>query len=217
MSKIYLNSGKVLLRNGTLMFEENTGGGSIYYDNFDSYTGGNYLVGLGSWVSGMGNMVCWNISAGQNQVGPYSSTAYSAAIYNQVLSNDQYAQIKRTKVTADGYLGIGVRLSGSSTTFCGYVFLLKDSATGNTRLLKFTNGVAAQLGSAGTTPPSLNDIYKLTIVGNVLTCYKNGSIFTEVATSGQYTDSTYSSGKAGIAGYGSYNDTLCDEFECGEL
>jgi hypothetical protein len=77
--------------------------------------------------------------------------------------------------------------------------------------------VEVLLGNIGTTNPSLNDVYKLKVVGSVLTVYKNGSIFTEVGTGGTYTDSTYATGKAGIMGYGTANDTLGDEWEGGEI
>ena len=86
---------------------------AVYTDNFDALSGDNLLAGLGNWISGLNDMACWIISAGQNQVGPYSSSKYCAVINNQTYANNQYAQVKRTRVTADGALGIGVRLSGS--------------------------------------------------------------------------------------------------------
>ena len=191
---------------------------AVYTDNFDALTGGgNDLAGQGNWILGLNRIIVWTPTTGDNEIGPYTSSAYVAAIHNQTYANNQYAQIKRTKVTSDGAWGVGVRLSGSGATFCGYALVVKDSATGYSRLVKFTNGVASILGSTGTTPTALNDVYKLQIVGGVLTAYKNGSVFTEVGTSGSYTDTTYTTGKAGVVGYGTYNDTLADEFAGGDV
>jgi hypothetical protein len=188
----------------------------IYTDIFDFYVGNNYLAGLGNWIQGLNDMACWIISAGQNQVGPYSSGADCIAIYNSTLAANQYAQIKRTKVLGGAYLGIGVRLSGLGATLCGYGLALADY-TNDGVIVRYDNGVATALGSRSTTNPSVGDIYKLKIVGSVLTAYKNGAVFTEVGTGGSYTDSTYATGKAGIVGWGTANDTLGDLWEAGEL
>lgn len=214
MASPYINeaTGRILLSGSNIML---LASGSVYSDNFDSLIGNDYLVGQGSWIAGLNDIVVWDIS-GNNVVGPYTSSAYVSAIYNQALNNNQYVQVKMVTVTTDGRMGIGVRLTGSAATFCGYGFTI--SGTGNyCAIVKFTNGVATTIGATGTANASLNDVFKMTVVGSTITVYKNGSAFTSVGTNGVVTDATYSTGKAGLVGFGTYNDANADLFECGDL
>ena len=215
MANVYINANtnKIILNSNKLLL---TSGGSVttYTDNFNSYISSNYLNGQGLWIAGItDSIVVWDVS-GNNVVGTYLSSAWTCAIYNNTFDNDQYAQIKMVNVTTTGAMGIGVRLSGAGATLDGYAFTISGNAN-ESSIVRFDNGVGTVLGNVGTTNPSTNDVYKLKIVGTTLTVYKNGSVFTEVGTSGTYTDATYSSGKAGIVGNGTYNDANADDWEAG--
>lgn len=218
MAEIYYKytGSEILMAGASVLLKEVAAGGNTYSDNFDSLAYSDYLIGQSYWISGLNDLAVWQAAAGNNVVSPYTSSAYVSAIYNQALTNDQYAQIKNKNTTSDGRIGVGVRLSGSASTFCGYGFTI-SAVAGYCAIVKFINGVATVLGTAGTTNAAANDIFKITAVGTTISVYKNGSLFTSVGTGGQVTDSTYTTGKAGIVGYGAYNDAIADEFECGDI
>jgi len=185
---------------------------AAYTDNFNTYSDG-VLVGKGSWISGLNTMRVID-----HEVVEYTDDDNCAAIFDQELDNDQYAQIKLVLINneEDNFLGPIVRASGSGGTFKCYFLIIAYNVQ---YLGKFdaTGSGWSSFGNADTTAPSANDIFKLEVDGTTLTAYKNGSVYTAVGTSGVATDSDLSSGKAGLFGYGWGPETYGDDFECSAL
>jgi hypothetical protein len=183
-----------------------------YTDDFSTYTDG-ILFGQGNWISGL-NRVDKLTYEGDSFIYGNSSGSVCAAIYNQTFANDQYAQIVSIYPSTTRASGIGVRMSGSANTFCGYGFYVMGGAQ---RLFKVVNGVKTDLGSVGTEAIANTDVWKLEISGTTLTAYKNGSVYTAVGTNGQATVTDFASGKAGYFGYGSEYDAGATNWEGGDL
>ena len=193
---------------------------AAYSDNFDSYANLSSIDGNGSWINGIDlSMAVRTSHTSGMDVSPYLSGALSGSIYNATFANDQYSQITRSYISGGG-MGAGVRLSGTTAaTFCGYGLMVMDdhNESAYCAIYKITNGVLTALGSTYTFTPTAGDTFKLTVSGSTLTAYRNGSVWTSVGTNGVATDSTYTSGKAGIIGFGSWQDTRADNWLGGDL
>lgn len=183
-----------------------------YTDDFEAYTEGS-LIGQGNWITGLNDYETGDFE-GNMVISPSTATSVCAVIYNQPFANDQYAQISIAMPSTTRANGIGVRMTGSGATFCGYGFYVMS---GTQRLFRVDNGTKTNLGNTGTETIAENDVFRLEISGTTLTAYKNGSVFTAVGTNGQATVTEYTSGKAGIIGYGDVSDALADNWEGGDL
>ena len=93
-----------------------------------------------------------------------------SARYAGTFSNDQYSQIKLTKLAASSYIGCTVR---ANTAGNNYLFVVSGSIY---YLWKTVNYSPTLLRSAGRTF-SLNDVVRLEISGNTLTLKQNGTAF----------------------------------------
>lgn len=197
-----------------IKFSTGSGGGTKakYTDDFESYSDGS-LFGQGNWISGL-NAVEKYTYEGDNFIFSNTATSVCAAIYNQPFANDQYAQIEIYSTSSSEAIGIGVRMSGSGATFCGYGLYAID---GTIRLFRVDNGVKTNLGNSSSENIAAGDVFRLEISGTTLTAYRNGSILTGVGTNGQATVTEYTSGKAGFTGYGIANTAAGDNWEGGDL
>lgn len=184
-----------------------------YTDDFSTYTDGS-LFGQGNWISGLNAVNKSTYSGDKGYISGNTATSVCAAIYNQTFANDQYAQIAAIYPSPTSATGIGVRMSGSGATFCGYGFYVMY---GTQRLFKVVNGVKTNLGSTGTETIADSDVWRLEISGTTLTAYKNGSVYTAVGTNGQATVTDFASGKAGFIGYGNESDAGATNWEGGDL
>lgn len=131
------------------------------------------------------------------------------ALWNaDAFANDQYAQGKFTALVPDGMVGVAVRLDGSAN---GYACTTNFLATG-LEIRRMATGTATIIGAYSGTV-SVNDVVRLEVVGNALTCKLNGT--TRI---GPVTDTNYATGSAGLAGYsGNTYNTRLDDWEGGDL
>jgi hypothetical protein len=104
---------------------------------------------------------------------------------------NQYAQVSITSVDSS-YIGVAVRCHASAATGYGLYAGVTESY-----LYKIVSGTWTQIGSAGGAW-SNSDVLRLEVSGTTLTPKRNGSTY---STIGAQTDSSISSGYAGLSGY----------------
>lgn len=124
-------------------------------------------------------------------------------------NNDQYAQIVVNAITTGGYIGPAVRVHASAQT--GYEWT-GDGADGS-YLVEVTAGSGTQLGNKGTTW-SATQTARLEAEGTTITPMINAA---ELDPPGAQTDSTHSSGYAGITGGAQQPNSRMDNWEGGNL
>ena len=122
-------------------------------------------------------------------------------------ANDQYAQGVCVTESSSGGSGAAVRC-GTGANYYGYY----NDTTGS-YLHKNVGGTWTQIGSNG---PSLavNDVIRLEVEGTTLRPKINGTL---VAAIGAQTDSTFSSGSAGISFWGGNPTARLDNWEGGNI
>lgn len=147
----------------------------------------------------------WTIQTGGFSVssGVVSNTAGnndSAAFWNaDTFPDDQWSQITVSAVTND-WVGVAVRASGTGAARNFYSFRATSSSNSpEWEIFKEVAGVYTSLVTGNTPAGVVNgDVMKLVVQGTTLTGYINGTAVTPTAT-----DSSLTSGSAGIYEYGS--------------
>jgi hypothetical protein len=183
-----------------------------YSDNFDSYSNNYSLADAVNWDIEKGSVIVLNSTGTAGTVRGNSGTDH-AIFYNTAVAADQYAQITVSRINSSStYIGVAVRIKGdASGTYYGWYGSSSDS-----QFQKWVNGVY----STGWTGDAwvLNSVYKLSITGNTLSFYKDGSLDTSFIGGGTWTDSSspLTTGYVGIAAYGS-SDTEGDLWEGGAI
>lgn len=127
-------------------------------------------------------------------------------------ANDQYSQLVLVD-RGDGAFGVTVRAANTGdSAWDAYEFYTDTiSGGGHTELAVIVNGASTVLRSYATTVAAGNTI-KLDVVGTTLTAYKNG------VSLGTQSDSTYSSGSAGINSWsGNTTRPTFDNWEGGNI
>ncbi len=158
-------------------------GATAVTDDFNrSSLGSNWTVDAGS--IGIGTSGYANQTAGSG----YSLAHWSANIF----AADQYAQVTAyVSGSGSGSIGPAVRQTGTGAYGC-----LATNSTGPVSLIRLDSGaLGATLGTYSYTVAT-GDVIKLDVAGSSLTCKVNG---TSRITA---TDTTYSSGSAGVASFG---------------
>ena len=144
----------------------------------------------------------WSVTTGTaaiqgNAAGCATSAGCLAKETGETYSNDQTGTGTIKTPLANYYMGIGLRIGTGDT---GYRCVVDDNEfridrrnTGNTTL------------TTESPAPTVNDGEKIEffIVGSSLTCYRKNSGGTIIATLGPITDTTFSTGRPGIAGFNS--------------
>ena len=124
-------------------------------------------------------------------------------------ANDQYAQATVISLDAGGKNGVAVRVAASAGD--GYAL---EFDTSTIKIVRLDAGVITELGASFTIPSSTDKI-RLEISGTILDyLLDTGSGF---VSQGTRTDSTFSSGSAGVAGRGNTGSALIDDWEGGDL
>lgn len=155
----------------------------------------------------------WTNNTGSAQIRNNSvlgaiSTDYWAYHWNADVFNDnQYSQVVLNASVAWSYSGVSVRNDVSAATYYRFV---ADSA--GTILEKSILGVLTQLGNTGAAIV-VSDIIRIEAEGTTIRPIINGTIQNPP---GAITDSSISSGSAGIAGY-SDGETYIDTWEGGNI
>jgi hypothetical protein len=124
-----------------------------------------------------------------------------------IFATDQYSQSVLAGTPNGDNKGPCVRCASSA--FTGYAFYAFDTVL---QLYKISAGSFVLIASTSVSP-SAGDLLRLEVIGNTLRCYRNGSLIS--ALNG--TDSTITSGFAGIATYSSSTGFRLDDFQGGHL
>lgn len=170
-------------------------------------TDGTVLSSHPNWSLNAGSLDIQSNAVAPNQGGGESGGRWNADSFN----NDQYAFGTIVAVTSGNDVGVGVRHSAGGSNYYGYYGSSLDAF-----LFKMVTGTWTQLGSTGN-GLSVNDVLHLEVVGTGLTAKKNGSVDTSVGTSGQATDSSLTSGSAGVTGFGDTTALRLDNWEGGNI
>ena len=178
----------------------------------DSFTGTNG-TGLtsysASWTYNYGSGTHLQIQSN----GVFCSRASDAATARwnaDTFNADQYAQVTMAAVGNGGYYGPAVRISTSGADTCYYIEV--DSSDGS-YLFKTVSGSGTQLGSTAGTAANA-DVWRLEASGTTITPKKNGST---TGTPGAQTDSSISSGAAGLHAWGTATGSRMDDWSGGNL
>lgn len=125
-------------------------------------------------------------------------------------NNAQYAQIVIKTIAGFSFIGAAVRCA-SGTTNTAYYFMADSSLF--SAMYKHVAGAETQLGSNAGVFAAGNTIY-IDANGTTITPKKNGST---TGTPGAQTDSSISSGYAGLSGYLNAGATSGDDMELGDI
>lgn len=126
--------------------------------------------------------------------------------------DDQYSEIVVNAIGASRYIGVSVRNSASAATFYGYE---ADNGTDGKYLFKYVSGSYTGIANSPGSSFSATDTVRLEVSGTTLTPKLNGSTDGDL---GAQTDSSISSGSAGVAGAGTAsNVSRGDNWEGGNL
>jgi len=212
-----LNSGAVSITGQQLSVD--AGVPWPYSDDFEAYTASAVLGGQGVWVAVNSNIYVVD-NSGDNVVKGNAANNESCVRADVAPdSADYFAQLKLDAVTGGGFIGPAVRCQSGAAT---YYALYADTA--DIYLGRVVAGSWSTLDSVTGGTISGGDVLKLAVVGTgatvSLTCYRNGSLITDIGTNGTYNDSSgdriTTAGYAGVAGWNNLN-TYGDDFEADNL
>ena len=156
----------------------------------------------------------WTTTAGSfaRSAGVVGSTdaANSLAYHNVDTYNDQqYAKGTISALDPNDYMGVATRCDATGD---GYTLYTKDTTAFITRVDAGTE--ASTLDTDATTPYAVNDVIELRSDGSDHQAYVNGTIITGFIGS---SDSTHSSGSAGLSGYFSGATSNLTDWEGGNI
>lgn len=118
--------------------------------------------------------------------------------------NNQYAQAVVAAIGSSHYMGVCVRVSSGGNGYSAFW-----STDAGLVLRKTVSGTETDLGS--TSAPAVNDVIRIEANGTSIVVKKNGTAVITV------TDSSLTSGAAGICEYGGSTVTRLDTWEAGNL
>lgn len=169
-------------------------------DSFTNTSGDSWYLGdanFPSWTDLTGGSTLVVTAAG-DQVFPNKSGATSLAYWNaDSFSADHYSKLTITGAYGSNYGCIGPAVCVQSGAASGYAYLVggDESSTQRAAVVKLTAGSVSVLGSWHAAP-AISTVIKLERSGNDLKVY-----YDDVLQSGlTQTDSTYTTGAAGVAG-----------------
>ena len=173
-------------------------------DNFNGTTGDALTTYSSNWTINDGGFDIQSSAVAPDAAGGDHCAHWNADTFD----DDQYSEITRVAVGTT-WFGVTVRASTSAAdTF--YIYRASSSAKELNRVL-----VGARITLASdATGVSVNDVQRIEAEGTTITPMLNGSEDTGV---GAQTDSSISSGAAGIGGFGNSTTTRGDDWEGGDL
>lgn len=151
---------------------------TVFIDDFNRANGS-----LGSNWSGTGLQIISNAV--------YSTTGGVSVLNSAsvIFPPDQEAQLTLTARQTFDYIGAGVRMG---TGYTGYALAI-DGASNSVSGVQRLNGVGqTRIASGIWSISDVGDVFKIRIVGNVITVFKNNVVVAQV------TDNTYTSGQPGL-------------------
>ena len=172
-------------------------------DAFTATSGTNLTTYSSNWTVTNG---AWDINS--NAVTPNQSGNCAAYWNADTFGNNQYAKGTLKSQASGIETGPAVRMSSGPNC---YVYRWKGNGTRKI-LAKIVDGTFTSFGSGGTI--TTDTVVELQVSGTTLTPLLNGSLDTEI---GEITDSTFSTGPAGIWGTGDSASSRLDDWEAGNL
>lgn len=176
--------------------------GNSYFDNFNSYTLGTDLNGQDGWVA-----IINSIRMSSSDYLWKGNTASDISLYwkpdSLTVTDDQQGELDYAFAASTGaYIGIALRMNNTSGGNA-YVYLISTNAT---YFGKIINGSLSSIAT-GTPTTSSSGTIKMTIEGNEIRCYLDGTLDTSLSGgTGIFSDSSIPSGKGvGIVAYDSGN------------
>lgn len=153
---------------------------------------------LGSnWTAASGDITDWLLFDGNGEdpgaTADFSGADFALAYWNaDAFNDDQYSQAVVT-VGTNGYIGVAVRLSGTTGSQNGYGVSL-EVAAGGCDIYKWVSGTRSTIGSCSVTWTNGHTL-RISVTGSSITVTDNGS------TIGTATDSAVTTGDPGLLGY----------------
>lgn len=155
------------------------------YANFNGTNGDDLVTDYPSFTYSVGTF-----KINSNAAYPASASSESMAyVSGETFTADHYAQ-GVIDLASSRYKGVGVRITGSGN---GYAYYGQGTTYGTRKLIRNAGGSPTELASAASQFATGDTAY-LEAVGTALTAKRNGS--TDLTA----TDSTYSTGSAGLTG-----------------
>jgi len=169
---------------------------------------GTYLATYSAnWTN---NKNAFRISS--NRVGPAGFSTSMSHWNADTFDDNQYAEGTIASISTSGtWVGVAIRASAASSD--GYGFYAAYSSVQSDTLFKLVSDTRTVINSSAGEFVS-NDTIRLEATGTTLTPMRNGSTH----TMGTSTDSSHSSGYAGLSGYGNaYTTNNLDNWSAGNL
>lgn len=178
-------------------------------DAFTTGANANLTSYSANWTMAQGAASTLQVLAASDDVYPNNGGNEMGAFWNaDSFNNDQYSEA-RISAQAGHFIGVCVRAATGGNYYGWYAANYSTSGY----LFKMVSGSWTQLGStAGQF--AVSDIVRIEAEGTTITPYVDGS---STGTPGAQTDSSLSSGAAGLCGYDSGSGTRIDDWEGGNL
>jgi len=171
----------------------------------DSFTNdnGTALESHGDWTINEGSFEI------QSNACQATDSTYALAHWDaDTFADDQYAEATIDTLSSYYRIGVGARAHASAST--GYMYVGGENGAGK-RLYKLVAGAPSTVASAAV-DLSVSDLVRIECEGTTITPILNGSTDSDL---GAQTDSSISSGSAGVGGYN--NGSRVDDWEGGDL
>ena len=196
-----------------------SGGGISVTDNFDAYSVGA-LAGQGNWRTCF-NTISVSGTTGNNYIYSNTDAGETCVKRSEAFTGNHSSQLTIRTAQVDTYIGPAVRCSGSGATACYYAMYGSSDGSGAFGIGIIRSGVWNDFLSSWANGLVDGDILKLTISGNTLRAYKNGSLASGMGTAviggfsgtgGDYViDPTFMEPyvtEIGVPGVSGYNDGI---------
>lgn len=172
----------------------------------DTFTGTNgtaLTTYSANWVLNFGNFAITSNAIRGNSASNISMAHWQADTF----ANNQYAQGTISSFSGAGSIGVAVRCA-SGATATGYVFY---TDTGSSYLFKYVAGSFTQLATGSAL--ANGNTMRLEVSGTTLSAFVNGALWNSTT----YTDSSISTGYAGLGAYSNVTTMSLDSWEGGNL
>ena len=167
----------------------------------DDFNRANGALGS-NWSSSGGNAAYTIIS---NTAASSSAQVEEGVWWNATtFANDHFAEVTITQTASNAFIGPAVRVSSGGNYYGFYA----DNAT--RYLISVVGGTWTQLATLGT-GFSNGDVVRLEVEGTTLRAYVNSTLWTSV------TNSSLSSGSAGLTSWANNTDGRVDDFTAADL
>ena len=173
----------------------------------ENFTGndGDHISGLSNWAQ-----VYQELDIQSNSCAPDASNEECCARWSaDSFNDDHYAEATLVaRNTGNPGIGVSVRCQPSASSYYGFY-----EAFGTMYLFEVTNGSWSQMGEGGA-GISVNDVIRLEAEGTTLTPEIDD---VEHDPPGAQTDSSFSSGSAGVCGWDDATNHRVDDWEGGNI